>query len=115
MDWEGTLPIEGKVIVIEDDPTLRSLMTDILSEIGAKSLAFESCRRRVDVLFAKHLPLPACDRGLGATRADPGDGVYLDDPESSALDRLHSHVRLFDRSKRLTAPYDLSAQALVPG
>lgn len=29
------LPIEGTVIVIEDDPTLRSLMSSILSEMGA--------------------------------------------------------------------------------
>ncbi|RWU24977.1 response regulator [Pseudomonas alkylphenolica] len=36
------LPIEGIVIIIEDDPTLRALMTDILSEIGAQSLAFEA-------------------------------------------------------------------------
>jgi DNA-binding NtrC family response regulator len=36
------LPIEGTVIVIEDDPTLRSLMTDILAELGANVMAFES-------------------------------------------------------------------------
>lgn len=42
VNWEGLLPISGIVLVIEDDPTLRILMTDILTEIGAQSLAFET-------------------------------------------------------------------------
>lgn len=42
VNWDGMLPIDGTVIVVEDDPTLRSLMTDILSEVGAKTLAFET-------------------------------------------------------------------------
>ena len=37
VNWEGLLPIRGEVIVIEDDPTLQSLMTDIMDEIGAKT------------------------------------------------------------------------------
>ena len=40
VNWEGMLPIEGTLIVVEDDPTLRTLMTDILVEIGTQSLAF---------------------------------------------------------------------------
>lgn len=42
VNWKGILPIAGNVLVIEDDPTLRMLMTDILTEIGARSLAFEN-------------------------------------------------------------------------
>jgi len=42
VNWEGMPPIEGTVIVVEDDPTLLSLMTDILSEVGAKTLAFQT-------------------------------------------------------------------------
>ena len=40
VNWEEMQPIEGLVIVIEDDPTLRGLMADILAEIAAKVLAF---------------------------------------------------------------------------
>jgi DNA-binding NtrC family response regulator len=42
VNWGGLLPIEGTVIVIEADPTLRAPMTNILSEIGAQSLTFET-------------------------------------------------------------------------
>lgn len=42
MYWEENLSIEGTVIIVEDDPTLRYLMTDILSEISVLALAFET-------------------------------------------------------------------------
>lgn len=42
VNWEGILPIHGEIIVIEDDPTLRTLMVDIVEEIGAKALSFET-------------------------------------------------------------------------
>jgi hypothetical protein len=29
--WDGILPIEGMLIVVEDDPTLRTLMTDMIA------------------------------------------------------------------------------------
>ncbi len=40
VNWEGLLPIRGEVIVIEDDPTLQSLMTDIIDEMGARTVPF---------------------------------------------------------------------------
>lgn len=40
--WEGILPINGRVIVVEDDQTLRMLMTEILADLGASSLAFNT-------------------------------------------------------------------------
>lgn len=42
VDWAGLLPIQGEIIVVEDDPTLRELMIKIIEEIGAKTLAFET-------------------------------------------------------------------------
>jgi hypothetical protein len=33
LNWEGLLPISGDVIVVEDDPTFRLLMAEILKEI----------------------------------------------------------------------------------
>ncbi|WP_408600465.1 response regulator [Pseudomonas sp. PLMAX] len=42
VNWEGILPFQGEVLVIEDDPTLRSLMVEIVEEMGAKVSAFDS-------------------------------------------------------------------------
>ncbi|WP_065257728.1 response regulator [Pseudomonas bananamidigenes] len=40
VNWEGLLPIEGLVIVVEDDPTLRGLMADILADIATNVIEF---------------------------------------------------------------------------
>jgi DNA-binding NtrC family response regulator len=42
VNWERILPIQGEVLVFEDDPTLRQLTMEIAQEIGAKVSAFES-------------------------------------------------------------------------
>jgi DNA-binding NtrC family response regulator len=42
VNWEGILPFQGEVLVIEDDSTLRALMVEIVEEIGAKVTAFDS-------------------------------------------------------------------------
>lgn len=39
---KGLLPIRGEIIVIEGDTTLGELMVDIVEELGAKPLAFET-------------------------------------------------------------------------
>lgn len=39
-NWEGVLPIEDSVIVVEDDDILRTVMTEILTDIGAHHVAF---------------------------------------------------------------------------
>jgi DNA-binding response OmpR family regulator len=54
VNWEGILPIQGEIIVIEDDPTLRSLMVDIVEEIGAKALAFETADDALTHLLEAH-------------------------------------------------------------
>lgn len=52
--WEGLLPIHGEIIVIEDDPTLRSLMVDIVKEIGAKTVAFDTADEALTYLLEAH-------------------------------------------------------------
>lgn len=54
VNWEGILPIQGEVIVVEDDPTLRALMADIVAEVGAKSIAFETADDALTYLLQTH-------------------------------------------------------------
>lgn len=54
VNWEGLLPIHGEIIVIEDDPTLRSLMEDIVTEIGAKVVAFDTADDALTYLLEAH-------------------------------------------------------------
>ena len=54
VNWEGILPIQGEIIVIEDDPTLRSLMVDIVTEIGAKAVAFDTADGALTYLLEAH-------------------------------------------------------------
>jgi DNA-binding NtrC family response regulator len=54
VNWEGILPIQGEVVIVEDDPTLRSLMVDIVAEIGAKALAFETADDALTHLLQAH-------------------------------------------------------------
>ena len=66
VNWEGILPIQGEVVVVEDDPTLRSLMVDIVAEIGAKALAFETADDALTHLLQSHeqCRLVIADHGL---------------------------------------------------
>ncbi|KKX61283.1 MULTISPECIES: response regulator [Pseudomonas] len=54
VNWTGLLPIHGEIIVIEDDPTLRSLMEDIVTEIGAKVVAFDTADDALTYLLEAH-------------------------------------------------------------
>ena len=54
VNWEGLLPIQGEIIVIEDDPTLRSLMVDIVEEIGTKAMAFDTADDALTYLLEAH-------------------------------------------------------------
>ncbi len=36
--WESFLPIEGYVIVVEDDVTLRFLMEEVVMEVGIAAI-----------------------------------------------------------------------------
>lgn len=42
VNWEGILPIQGKVVVIEDDPTLQAILTAFLEDLGADFVAFDN-------------------------------------------------------------------------
>jgi DNA-binding NtrC family response regulator len=54
VNWDGILPIKGDIVVVEDDPTLRSLMVDIVAEIGAQALAFETADDALTYLLQAH-------------------------------------------------------------
>ncbi|KAB0496479.1 response regulator [Pseudomonas vancouverensis] len=54
VNWEGILPIEGEIIVVEDDPMLRSLMCDIVKEIGAEAVAFDTADNALTYLLQGH-------------------------------------------------------------
>ncbi|WP_350647205.1 response regulator [Pseudomonas sp. HY13-MNA-CIBAN-0226] len=54
VNWDGILPVQGEIIVVEDDPTLRSLMIDIVAELGAKSVAFETADDALTYLLQAH-------------------------------------------------------------
>ncbi|VVM42136.1 hypothetical protein PS645_00302 [Pseudomonas fluorescens] len=52
--WEGFLPIEGFVIVIEDDPTLRALMEEIVSDVGGTAISFGTADDALTYLLQTH-------------------------------------------------------------
>lgn len=52
--WKGLLPIEGEVIVIEDDPLMRSSMMYIVEEIGSIACAFETADDALQYLLHVH-------------------------------------------------------------
>lgn len=54
VNWEGILPIQGEIVIIEDDPTLRSLMVDIVAEIGAEAVAFNTADDALTYLLEAH-------------------------------------------------------------
>lgn len=54
VNWTGILPIQGEIIVIEDDPTLRWLMVDMVAEIGAKAIEFETADNALTYLLEAH-------------------------------------------------------------
>lgn len=66
INWERMLPIEGFIIAVEDDPTLRPLMVDILSELGADVLGFESADDAMTHMLGNPGPysLVVVDQGL---------------------------------------------------
>lgn len=41
-NWEGILPLKGDVIVVEDDDLLRSVITEVLIDIGSTFYAFST-------------------------------------------------------------------------
>jgi DNA-binding NtrC family response regulator len=58
LNWETLLPNTGEVIVIEDDSTLRPLLSDILQEIGAKTAAFATADDALTYMLESSHPVP---------------------------------------------------------
>lgn len=54
VNWEGLLPIEGEIVIVEDDPTLRELMIEIVMEIGADAKAFGTADDALTYLLQAH-------------------------------------------------------------
>lgn len=64
--WERLLPVTGWVIIVEDDPTLRMSMVEILAEIGLRSLEFATADAALTYLLETHgcFSLVIADLGL---------------------------------------------------
>lgn len=64
--FDGVLPIDGEIIVVEDEVTLCELTADILSEIGAKCVAFTNADDALVYLLQSHAKcaLVIVDHGL---------------------------------------------------
>jgi DNA-binding NtrC family response regulator len=58
--------VAGQVIILEDDPTLRMLMVEMLAEIGLDSAAFRTADDALMHLLETHeiCPLVIADQGL---------------------------------------------------
>ena len=66
LEWGKLSPVTGRVIVVEDDPTLRILMVDIMTEIGLHSVDFETADDALIYLLSmpEGCPLVISDHGL---------------------------------------------------
>lgn len=109
VNWEGILPIRGKVIVIEDDPTLQMLLIDIMKEIGAETVAFDAADDALTYLLQAHdeCSLVIADHGVpGQVQGTEFIGMikgrwphiaailtsgYLIDPEAVPADAIYLH------------------------
>jgi CheY-like chemotaxis protein len=54
MLWKGMLPVRGDVVIVEDDPVLRPLMSEILEGSGAVIHSFESADDALVYMLASH-------------------------------------------------------------
>jgi DNA-binding NtrC family response regulator len=65
-ECENSSPLSEPVIVVEDDPILRGLMIDILSEIGLRSQDFDSADGALIHMLStsQTYPLVIADHGL---------------------------------------------------
>ncbi|VVM54561.1 response regulator [Pseudomonas fluorescens] len=65
-EWGKISPVSGFVIVVEDDPTIRLLMVEILSEIGLQCLDFDNADGAFEHLLSmkENCPLVISDHGL---------------------------------------------------
>jgi DNA-binding response OmpR family regulator len=64
--WEKLSPLTGWVIVVEDDPSLRMLIGEVLTELGLHSLEFSTADEATRYMSGSHggCPLLIADYGL---------------------------------------------------
>jgi DNA-binding NtrC family response regulator len=64
--WEGMRRIDGEILVVEDDPTLRRITQHIVEELGAKTVTFETADEALVYLLqsSQHCCLVIADYGL---------------------------------------------------
>lgn len=115
VNWEGILPFQGEILVIEDDPTLRALMVEIVEEMGARVSAFDSADDAITYLLQANdqCCLTIVDHHL------PGQiqGIEFIEMVASrvAEHQDNSHVGLFDRSRSGARTRHIPAQTMVAG
>lgn len=65
-NWEGMRRIDGEILIIEDDPTLRRITQHIVEELGAEAVTFESADDALVYLLqsSKHCCLVIADYGV---------------------------------------------------
>ncbi|WP_085717750.1 response regulator [Pseudomonas sp. B28(2017)] len=54
VNWEGLLPILGTVLIVDDDPILRTLMGYILADMGAEPVAYPTAEDALTYLLQSH-------------------------------------------------------------
>ncbi|MVV47480.1 response regulator [Pseudomonas sp. PB120] len=64
--WEKLLPLTGWVVVVEDEPALRMLTVEILTEVGLRPLDFQSADDALTYLLGMPdgCPLVVVDQSL---------------------------------------------------
>ena len=92
-EWGKLSPESGWAVVVEDDPTIRKLMVDILAETGLRSLDFDNA----DDAFAYLLSMP--------------DGC----PLVIADHFLPGHLKGIDLIKKVKARWPSTATILTSG
>lgn len=66
VNFDGVLPIDGEIVIVEDEVTLCELMADILGEIGAECVAFTNADDALVYILQSHAKcaLIVIDHGL---------------------------------------------------
>ncbi|MNI00451.1 Blue-light-activated protein [compost metagenome] len=55
VNWNSITRIDGEILIVEDDPTLRDLTQQIVQETGAKTVAFETADEALVYLLQSDL------------------------------------------------------------
>lgn len=103
IQWQELQPIQGDVIVIEDDPILRELMVDIIEQLNARCVAFDNADDALIYMLK-------ADNPFALLIADHGVPGTIQGMELSTM----VHQRWPDVGIILTSGYLLDVSALAP-